>query len=127
MNLAGENALGYLKFSTNTAHTGVWWSFFNGQGNKYGINGLRHQFIEEPTSLDDVLGHGKIRAALKPYGMGVTTGEHVNKRIMFKQLLQAEAIDAVQLDACRLTGVYEILSVLLLAAKSDVPGLPYSG
>lgn len=84
-------------------------------------------FIEEPTSPDDVLGHAKIRKALKPLGMGVATGEHVNNRVVFKQLLQAEALDAVQLDACRLAGVNEILAVLLLAARFGVPVVPHSG
>jgi L-galactonate dehydratase len=88
---------------------------------------LKLWFIEEPTSPDDILGHAKIRAALKPYGIGVATGEHVNNRVMFKQLLQAEAIDAVQLDACRLAGVNEILAVLLLASKFGVPVVPHSG
>lgn len=36
----------------------------------------------------------------------------------FKQLLQAEAIDVCQIDACRVAGVSEILSILLMAAKS---------
>lgn len=84
-------------------------------------------FIEEPTSPDDILGHAKIRKALKPYGIGVATGEHVNNRVMFKQLLQAEALDALQLDALRLSGMNEILSVLLLAAKFGVPIVPHSG
>lgn len=84
-------------------------------------------FIEEPTAPDDVLGHAKIRKALKHLGMGVATGEHVNTRTLFKQLLQAEALDAVQLDACRLAGVNEILAVLLLAAKFGVPVVPHSG
>ena len=88
---------------------------------------LKLWFIEEPTSPDDVLGHAKIRAALKPHGIGVATGEHVNNRVMFKQLLQAEAIDAVQLDACRLCSVNEILSVLLLSAKFGIPVVPHSG
>lgn len=88
---------------------------------------LKLWFIEEPTSPDDILGHARIRAALKPHGIGVATGEHVNNRVMFKQLLQAEAIDAVQLDACRLAGVNEILAVLLLAAKFGVPVVPHSG
>lgn len=85
------------------------------------------RFIEEPTSPDDILGHAKIRAALQPYGIGVATGEHINNRVMFKQLLQASALDAVQLDACRLASVNEILSVLLLAAKFGVPVVPHSG
>ncbi len=87
---------------------------------------ISRRFIEEPTSPDDILGHSKIRAALKPYGIGVATGEHVNNRVMFKQLLQAEALDAVQLDACRLGGINEILSVLLLSAKFGVPVVPSS-
>lgn len=46
---------------------------------------------------------------------------------MFKQLLQAEAIDAVQLDALRLSGMNEILKVCLMAAKFGVPVIPHSG
>lgn len=36
---------------------------------------------------------------------------------MFKQLLQAEAIDFCQIDACRLGGVNEVMAVLLMAKK----------
>ena len=75
------------------------------------------RFIEEPTAPDDVLGHAAVRKALKPYGIGVATGEHAHNRMIFKQLLQAEAIDVCQIDSCRLAGVSEVLSVLLIAAK----------
>lgn len=74
-------------------------------------------FIEEPTSPDDILGHAAIRAALAPHGVGVATGEHCQNRVMFKQLLQASAIDVCQIDACRLGGVNEVLAVLLMAKK----------
>jgi L-alanine-DL-glutamate epimerase-like enolase superfamily enzyme len=74
-------------------------------------------FIEEPTSPDDILGHATIRQALKPYGIGVATGEHCQNRVMFKQLLQAGSIDICQIDACRLGGVNEVMSVLLMAKK----------
>jgi L-galactonate dehydratase len=87
----------------------------------------KNRFIEEPTSPDDILGHAKIREALKPYGIGVATGEHINNRVMFKQFLQAQALDAVQLDACRLCSVNEILAVLLMSAKFGVPVVPHSG
>ena len=76
-----------------------------------------NRFIEEPTAPDDILGHAAIRKALKPYGIGVATGEHAHNRMVFKQLLQAEAIDVCQIDSCRLAGVSEVLSVLLMAAK----------
>lgn len=74
-------------------------------------------FIEEPTSPDDVLGHAAVRKALKPHGIGVATGEMCQNRVIFKQLLQAEAIDYCQIDACRLGGVNEVLAVMLMAKK----------
>jgi len=85
--------------------------------------GLR--WIEEPTSPDDVLGHAAIRRAIAP--IGVATGEHAANRVVFKQLLQAEAIDYCQIDACRLGGVNEVLAVLLLAAKFGIPVCPHAG
>jgi len=75
-------------------------------------------FIEEPTSPDDILGHARIRRELKAYDVGVATGEQCQNRIIWKQLFQAEAIDFAQIDACRLGGVNEVLSVLLMACKS---------
>lgn len=82
-------------------------------------------WIEEPTNPDDILGHRKIREALRP--IGVATGEHGHNRVIFKQLLQAGAIDFCQIDSCRLGGVNEILAVLLMAAKFDVPVCPHAG
>jgi L-fuconate dehydratase len=82
-------------------------------------------WIEEPTSPDDVLGHAAIRAAITP--IRVATGEHVHNRVMFKQLLQADAIDIVQIDASRVGGVNENLAILLLAAKFGRPVCPHAG
>ena len=82
-------------------------------------------WIEEPTSPDDVLGHQRIARAIAP--IGVATGEHCQNRIVFKQLLQAGAIEFLQLDGCRLGGVNEVIAVLLLAARFDVPVCPHAG
>jgi L-fuconate dehydratase len=87
----------------------------------------RPWWIEEPTSPDDILAHAAIRRALRPAGIRVATGEHVQNRIIFKQLLQAEAIDVVQIDACRVAGVNENLAILLLAAKFGKPVCPHAG
>ncbi|MCJ1370629.1 L-galactonate dehydratase [Loxospora ochrophaea] len=84
-------------------------------------------FIEEPTSPDDVLGHKAIREALKPLGIGVATGEMCQNRVIFKQLLASGAIDVCQIDACRMGGVNEVLAVLLMAKKFDIPIVPHSG
>ncbi|MEM1214178.1 MAG: L-fuconate dehydratase [Bacteroidota bacterium] len=82
-------------------------------------------WIEEPTSPDDILGHRAIREGLP--GIGVATGEHAQNRLIFKQLLQAEAIDFCQIDSCRLGGVNEVLAVMLLAAKFNIPVCPHAG
>ncbi|MEU0243446.1 L-fuconate dehydratase [Streptomyces sp. NPDC006235] len=82
-------------------------------------------WIEEPTSPDDILGHAAIRRAVAP--VKVATGEHVHNRIVFKQLLQAGALDVVQIDAARVGGVPENLAILLLAAKFGVPVCPHAG
>ncbi|MFD3581328.1 L-fuconate dehydratase [Streptomyces sp. NPDC058683] len=82
-------------------------------------------WIEEPTSPDDILGHAAIRRAVTP--VKVATGEHVQNRIVFKQLLQAGALDIVQIDAARVAGVNENLAILLLAAKFGVPVCPHAG
>ena len=82
-------------------------------------------WIEEPTSPDDVLGHAAIARAVTP--IGVATGEHVQNRVIFKQLLQTNAIRFCQIDSCRLGGVNEVLAVLLMAAKFGVPVCPHAG
>ena len=82
-------------------------------------------WIEEPTSPDDILGHAAIRRRIAP--IGVATGEHCHNRVMFKQLLQAGAIDFCQVDAARLGGLNEVLVVLLMAAKFGVPVCPHAG
>ncbi|CEJ01533.1 Putative Mandelate racemase [Rhizopus microsporus] len=87
---------------------------------------FRPLFIEEPTSPDDVLGHAAIRKALYPR-TAVATGEHIQNRIIFKQLFQAQAIDYCQIDSCRVAGVNEILAILLMAKKFNIPVCPHAG
>ncbi|CAF3540738.1 unnamed protein product [Rotaria sp. Silwood1] len=84
-------------------------------------------WIEEPTSPDDILGHARISQALQSYNIGVATGEHGMNRVLFKQMLQANALQFCQIDSCRLGGVNEVLAVLLLAAKFHVPVCPHAG
>ena len=86
----------------------------------------RPWFIEEPTSPDDIAGHRHIRQALAGR-MQVATGEMCQNRIMFKQLIMESAIDVVQVDACRLGGVNEVLAVMLMAAKHGLKVCPHAG
>jgi L-fuconate dehydratase len=86
---------------------------------------VRPEWIEEPTSPDDILGMARIRREVSP--ARVATGEHVANRVIFKQLLQAGAIDIMQIDACRVAGVNENIANLLLAAKFGIPVCPHAG
>ncbi|WP_430968798.1 L-fuconate dehydratase [Spongiimicrobium sp. 2-473A-2-J] len=82
-------------------------------------------WIEEPTSPDDILGHARIAKMVAP--IKVATGEHCQNRVMFKQLMQAGAIGICQIDSCRVGGVNEILAILLMAAKFNIPVCPHAG
>jgi L-fuconate dehydratase len=82
-------------------------------------------WMEEPTSPDDILGHARIAREVAP--VRIATGEHCQNRTMFKQLMQAGALHFCQLDACRLGGVNEVLAVLLLAARFELPVCPHAG
>jgi L-fuconate dehydratase len=86
---------------------------------------LKPYWMEEPTSPDDILGHARIRREVPQ--VRIATGEHCHNRVMFKQLLQAQAIDVLQLDSCRVAGVNENLAIILLAAKFKIPVCPHAG
>ena len=86
---------------------------------------FRPWWIEEPLSPDDILGHARVAKAVRP--TRVATGEHAHNRVMFKQFLQADGMDVVQVDVCRLGGLNEALAVLLLAAKFGKPVCPHAG
>ncbi|MEU8266384.1 L-fuconate dehydratase [Sphaerisporangium sp. NPDC049002] len=92
------------------------------------VNALKEfdpYWVEEPTSPDDVLGHATIARALAP--IKVATGEHVQNRVVFKQMLQAGSLSIVQLDSARVGGVNENVAILLLAAKFGMPVCPHAG
>jgi L-fuconate dehydratase len=89
------------------------------------LSELNPWWMEEPTSPDDILGHARIRREAAP--VRIATGEHCHNAVMFKQLMQAQAIDVCQIDSCRVAGVNENLAILLLAAKFGVSVCPHAG
>jgi L-fuconate dehydratase len=82
-------------------------------------------WVEEPTNPDDVLAHAAIARAIHP--IPVATGEHMANRVMAKQFLQAGALQVLQLDATRVSGVNENIAILLLAARFGVRVCPHAG
>jgi L-fuconate dehydratase len=88
---------------------------------------FRPHWIEEPTARDDVLGYRKIAEALAPHGIGVAAGEQVPSPVIFKQLLQSQAIRFCQIDATRLAGVNDVMAVILMAARHQTLICPHGG
>ena len=101
------------------------WGVGNAIANIRALAPWQLYWVEEPTSPDEILGLATIRSAVAPVKIAV--GEHVANRVIFKQLLQAGALDFLNLDACRVAGVNENLAILLLAAKFGVPVCPHAG
>ncbi len=101
------------------------WDVDEAISNMESLKKFNPYWIEEPTSPDDILGHAKIAKAVHP--IKVATGEHCQNRVVFKQLMQAEAIGICQIDSCRVGGVNEILAILLMAAKFNIPVCPHAG
>jgi L-fuconate dehydratase len=82
-------------------------------------------FIEEPTHPDDIRAHQTLAEAMHP--IPIALGEHVSNRIMFKNFMQAEAVQIVQVDCTRVAGISEFLAVSLLARKFGLKVVPHVG
>jgi L-fuconate dehydratase len=119
--------IGYADDRRLMVDANQWWDVPQAIEHMTRLAPFRPWWIEEPTSPDDVLGHAAIAKALRPFNIGVATGEHCANRIMFKQFMQAGGLQFCNLDACRLGGVNECLAVLLLAAAFNIPVCPHAG
>lgn len=82
-------------------------------------------WIEEPTHPDDVLGHKILAKSILPIKLAL--GEHVPNRIIFKNYLQTNSAGFIQVDAVRVGGVSEFITVSLLCKKFGIPVVPHVG
>jgi L-fuconate dehydratase len=84
-------------------------------------------WIEEPTHPDDVLAHLQLTRLMRQRGVKIAVGEHISNRVLFKNFIQAQAVDIVQVDALRVAGVSEFLLVSLMARLSGLEVVPHVG
>jgi len=89
------------------------------------LRAMSPYFVEEPTHPDDIRAHRTLADAIKP--IPIALGEHVPNRIMFKNFMQAGAVQIVQADCTRVAGIAEFLTVSLLARKFDLRVVPHVG
>lgn len=101
------------------------WDVNEAISNMKSLANFNPYWIEEPTSPDDILGHAAIGKEIRP--IKIATGEHCQNRVVFKQMMQAGAIDICQIDSCRVGGVNENLAIMLMATKFGIPVCPHAG
>lgn len=89
------------------------------------MRGMNPFFIEEPTHPDDIRAHAALAREIQP--IPIALGEHVPNRIMFKNFMEASAVQIVQVDCTRVAGVSEFITVSLLARKLGLRVVPHVG
>jgi len=89
------------------------------------LQSMNPYWIEEPTHPDDILGHQTLAKAIAPTKLAL--GEHVPNRIIFKNYLQTGSAGFIQVDAVRVGGVSEFITVSLLCRKFGIPVVPHVG
>lgn len=89
------------------------------------LKGMNPYWIEEPTHPDDVAAHVTISKAIAPIKLAL--GEHVPNKIIFKNFLQSGCMSFNQVDAVRVGGISEFLTVSLMSKKFNVPVVPHVG
>lgn len=89
------------------------------------LKGMDPFWIEEPTHPDDVIGHRTLANAIAPVKLAL--GEHVPNRVIFKNYLQTQCAGFMQVDAVRVGGVSEFITVSLLCKKFGIPVVPHVG
>ncbi|MCD8740001.1 mandelate racemase [Mucilaginibacter roseus] len=89
------------------------------------LKSMNPYWVEEPTHPDDVLAHKTLAEAIAPVKLAL--GEHVPNRVIFKNYLQTGAASFIQVDAVRVGGVSEFITVSLLCKKYGVPVVPHVG
>lgn len=89
------------------------------------LNGIDPYWIEEPTHPDDVYAHVELAKKIKPVKLAM--GEHIPNRIIFKNFLQSGAMSFNQVDAVRVGGISEFITISLMSKKFDIPVVPHVG
>lgn len=77
-------------------------------------------WFEEPTTSDDLVGLRTVRYGAPP-GMRVAAGEYGYDLYYFRHMLEAQAVDVLQVDVTRCLGATGFLEVAALAAAHSVP------
>lgn len=101
------------------------WTLPQALSNCKELQSMNPYWIEEPTHPDDVLAHKTLADAIAPVKLAL--GEHVPNRIIFKNYLQTGSAGFIQVDAVRVGGVSEFITISLLSKQFGIPVVPHVG
>ena len=85
------------------------------------------KWVEEPIARDDVMGYLELSNTFADADFDFACGEQAASPVIFKQLLKSGAIKYCQIDAVRVAGVNDVMAIILMAAKYEVPVCPHGG
>ena len=89
------------------------------------LQSMNPYWIEEPTHPDDVIAHKTLSEAIAPTKLAL--GEHVPNKVLFKNFLQVHCAGFMQVDAVRVGGVSEFITISILCKKFGIPVVPHVG
>ncbi len=85
---------------------------------------LQLSWVEEPMHPDDIGAHRQLKQGRSS---PVALGEHVYTTHAFRDYIENQAVDVVQVDVCRIGGVTPWLEVAALAKSAGLRVCPHAG
>ncbi|HWM29940.1 MAG TPA: mandelate racemase/muconate lactonizing enzyme family protein [Woeseiaceae bacterium] len=85
---------------------------------------LEVSWVEEPMHPDDIKAHATLR---RRTALPIALGEHVYTTHAFRDYIEADAVDVIQVDVCRVGGVTPWLEVAALANAAGLRVCPHAG
>lgn len=90
----------------------------------HSLEGFNLAWLEEPMHPDDVRAHRRLKAEAR---IPIALGEHVYTTHAFRDYMEADAVDVVQVDVCRVGGVTPFLEVAAMANSFGLRVCPHAG
>jgi L-alanine-DL-glutamate epimerase-like enolase superfamily enzyme len=88
------------------------------------LEDLDLSWLEEPLHPDDIRSH---RLLNESTSIPIALGEHVYTTHAFRDYLESQAVDIIQVDVCRIGGITPWLEVAALANAFNIRVCPHAG
>jgi len=100
------------------------WDLMQAQHAAHLLEDLNLSWLEEPLHPDDIKAH---RVLKQGTSMPIALGEHVYTTHAFRDYIESNAVDVVQVDVCRIGGITPWMEVAALANAANLRVCPHAG